>query len=133
MKILFISFLALNILFAGNYVVVTSQNSPITKLSKSAIKKIYLKKKLFYANQKLLPINLLAQDKIRMVFESRVLGMQREDINDYWIEQHYHGITPPITQKSYRSLSEFIKNVKGSIGYLSKRNVNKKMRVLYEF
>jgi len=125
--------LALNILFAGNYVVVTSQNSPITKLSKSAIKKIYLKKKLFYANQKLLPINLLAQDKIRMVFESRVLGMQREDINDYWIEQHYHGITPPITQKSYRSLSEFIKNVKGSIGYLSKRNVNKKMRVLYEF
>lgn len=125
--------MALNILFAGNYVVVTSQNSPITKLSKSAIKKIYLKKKLFYANQKLLPINLLAQDKIRMVFESRVLGMQREDINDYWIEQHYHGITPPITQKSYRSLSEFIKNVKGSIGYLSKRNVNKKMRVLYEF
>jgi len=125
--------LALNILFAGNYVVVTSQNSPITKLSKSAIKKIYLKKKLFYANQKLLPINLLAQDKIRMVFESRVLGMQREDINEYWIEQHYHGITPPITQKSYRSLSEFIKNVKGSIGYLSKRNVNKKMRVLYEF
>lgn len=126
--------MVINVLLAGNYVVVTSKNSSIpNKLSKRMIKKIYLKKRLFYKNQKLLPINLLAHNKIRMAFERSVLRMDREDINNYWIEQHYHGISPPITQKSYRSVNEFIKNVKGSIGYLNKRNINKKMKVLYEF
>lgn len=118
---------------SGDYVVVISQNSPIDKLSKRIIKDIYLKKRLFYNNQKLVPINLSAQNKIRMLFEKNVLNMQREDINNYWIEEHYHGVSPPITQKSDKSLKLFIKNVEGSLGYIEKNKIDNSIKVIYEF
>ncbi|KIM11677.1 MAG: hypothetical protein KU38_05735 [Sulfurovum sp. FS08-3] len=85
------------------------------------------------AGIKIVPINLFAQHDIRSKFEAVVLEMDREELNAYWIEQHYHGIRPPITQKSSKSLKAFLDGVEGSIGYLPKAQMDGTLRVLYEF
>jgi len=97
------------------------------------MKDIYLKKKEFIGGKKIIPVNLSAQDPIREKFEAQVLEMDREEINNYWIEQHYQGIRPPATQKSIKSLKAFVSNVEGSIGYISKKENDELMRILYEF
>ncbi len=120
-------------LIANEYVVVVSQQTPIHQISKSLLKDIYLKKKGFILDIKIVPINLLTQHAIRSKFEDAILGMDRDELNNYWIEQHYHGVRPPITQKSPQSLKAFLNSVKGSIGYLPKEQVGDELRVIYEF
>ncbi len=121
------------VLWGGDHVVVSSGKSGFRDLSKRALKDIYLKKKEFIDGRKVIPVNLSAQDPLRAKFEAEVLEMDREEINNYWIEQHYQGIRPPATQKSSKSLKAFVSNVEGSVGYLPKAENDELMRILYEF
>jgi ABC-type phosphate transport system substrate-binding protein len=133
MRILMTFLLLLSLIGANEYIVVLSKKSTITKLTKTQIRDIYLKKREFIESTKVVPINLLAHDTIRIAFEKRVLNIDREEINNYWIEQHYHGVRPPLTQKSTSSLKAFLLNVEGSIGYLKRAQKSDDMRVVYEF
>jgi len=133
MRIVVACLVLFSLISANEYIIVLSQKSTITQLSKTQIRDIYLKKREFIQSTKIIPINLSAQAPIRIAFEKRVLNMDREEINDYWIEQHYHGVRPPVIQKSTSSLKAFLLNVEGSIGYLHKAQKSDDMRVVYEF
>lgn len=132
MKILLILILTTS-LFANSFVVVISKESKVDKISKRVLKDIYLKKRTFIDDNEIVPINLEAQSEVRLSFEEEVLGMDRDEINNFWIEGHYKGITPPIVQKSEKGLKLFIKNVEGAIGYIKKEKVTKELKVIYEF
>jgi len=133
MRMAFVFLIFCSVVFASEYIIVLSQKSSITKLSKAQIRDIYLKKREFIQSTKLVAVNLASQDPIRIAFEQRVLSMDREEINEYWIEQHYRGVRPPVTQRSTSSMKAFLNNVEGSIGYLRKAQKPNNMRVVYEF
>lgn len=132
MKIILI--LILNIsLFADGYVIAISNSSKVDKVSKRILKDLYLKKRVFIDDNEIVPINLPPQSELRVDFEEEVLGMDREEINDFWINQHYQGITPPIVQRSPKGLKLFIKNVDGAIGYIKKDDLSEELKSIYEF
>ena len=134
MKLFIISLTLLSSsLFASGYVVVVNQNSKIFELSSKQIKDIFIMKRHFVANEKLIPVNIAAGEKSRMEFEKIVLKMNREKLNNYWIKQHFHGMRPPIVQSSLNSTKLFIKNVDGSIGYLPADVIDSELRVIFEF
>jgi hypothetical protein len=118
---------------AGEYAVVTASGSTIEPLSERFVKDIFLKKRTFYKETELLAVNLHPASPVRMAFEAKVLGMDRDAINEYWIVNHYKGIKPPLVQRSENGVREFLKNRPDSIGYLPKSALDESLKVLYEF
>jgi ABC-type phosphate transport system substrate-binding protein len=120
-------------LYAGQYAVVVNQKNKLDKISHKHIKDIFLKKRHFIDDQKMIALNVSASMPIRMAFEKKVLKMDRERLNIFWTKQHFQGISPPLTQSSIKSAKAFIKNVDGAIGYLPKKEIDETLKVLYEF
>lgn len=132
-SITIVGFLFASLLYAGDWVVVAATSFKNNSLTQKQVKDIFLKKKMFIDSQEVIPVNLPANEKGRSVFEEKLLGMDRTEIGNYWISQHYQGITPPLTQKSQAGVKAFLKNAKGAIGYIEKSQLDSDMKVLYEF
>jgi ABC-type phosphate transport system substrate-binding protein len=132
--IIFILLISFSIsLYAGEYAVVVNKKNSIDKISKKQLKNIFLKKKYYIGNQKVIAINISANMSLRMHFEKSILGMSRELLNKFWTKQHFHGVSPPSTQSSTKSIKLFVKNVDGAIGYLPKNLIDNSLKVVYEF
>lgn len=126
--------LLLNVtIVASDFAVVVNINSELSKLSKKQIKDIFLRKRHFVKGKKMVPVNISASSKLRLVFEKNVLKTNRDKLNRYWVKKHFQGISPPTVQSSDKAMSLFVKNVKGAIGYLPKNIVDSGLKVLYEF
>lgn len=121
------------VLFGSQFSVIVSKKAPFSTLSTQQVREIYLLKRHFVGDVKIIPINLVGQDESRSVFESAVLGMDRNRLNDYWVKQHFQGVTPPLTQPSFESIKAFVQNVEGSMGYLPSGMVDSTVKVVYEF
>ena len=119
--------------YAAEYSVVIDRQTHIEKLSLKQIKDIFMMRRHFVDGVNMVPVNISASSKLRSEFEKKVLKINRDKLNRYWVKQHFQGISPPIVQSSDNSMKLFIKNVKGAIGYLPSAVVNSDLRVLYEF
>ncbi|MFT5660093.1 MAG: ABC-type phosphate transport system substrate-binding protein [Sulfurimonas sp.] len=133
MKTLLLMFLLTGSLLSLEYAVVINVNSPITKLSKKQIKDIFIMKRHFVQETKLVPVNMSASSKVRENFEKKILKINREKLNRYWTKKHFQGIRPPVVQSSNVSVKLFIKNVNGAIGYLPLSSIDSGLKVLFEF
>ncbi|WP_345978809.1 hypothetical protein [Sulfurimonas sp. HSL3-2] len=133
MRVLFLIFIFSMTLTASEYAVITSSKSTISELSSKQVKDIFMMKLHYIDDVKVIPINASASAAIRQEFEKNVLKTDRQRLNNYWIKQHFQGISPPVTQPSIQSVKMFIKNVNGTIGYIPMDMVDPDVRVLYEF
>jgi len=120
-------------IYASKYAIVVNQKNKISKISKQQIKAIFLKKRHYIDDQKIIPVNISANSSVRLYFEKTILKMSRDDLNGFWTKQHFQGVTPPTTQSSGNSAKLFIKNVDGAIGYLPMNLIDKDIKVIYEF
>jgi hypothetical protein len=118
---------------AEKYAVVVSRNVQLDVLDQNKVKDIFLKKRSFGGSTRLVPVNLLGDEPVRRVFEEKILHMQRDELNRYWISNHFQGISPPTTQASLPSIKLFIKKVDGAIGYLPIEMVNEELKIIHEF
>jgi len=132
MKTLVLAVLATAIA-AADYSVVVSKKAPFSALSSQQIRDIYLQKRHSVGDKNVIAVNILGHDEVREIFETKILGMDRNRLNNYWIKQHFQGVTPPLTQSSFESVKTFILNVEGSIGYLPSEMVDSQLKVVYEF
>lgn len=133
MRSLILISLILTLSQAGEYAVVASAKSPIETLNIRFVKDIFLKKRTFYHDTQVIPVNLGASNPVRLVFEKEVLGMERDYINEYWIINHYKGVKPPLVQRSEMGIRAFVANQLNAVGYLRKELVDESVKVLYEF
>ena len=131
--ILLLLALQLSAVYAAEYAVVVAKSSPIEAMNAEKIRDVFLKKRTFDGGNKLLPVNLLGDESVRKQFEVKVLQMQRDEINRYWITNHFKGVSPPVTQASLVSIQKFIEKVDGAIGYLPKDMIDDNLKVVYEF
>ncbi|MDD3594995.1 hypothetical protein [Sulfuricurvum sp.] len=118
---------------AADYSVVISKKTAFSALSMQQIRDIYLQKRHSVGDKNAIAVNILGHDEVREIFETKVLGMDRNRLNTYWIKQHFQGVTPPLTQPSFESVKTFIVNVEGAIGYLPSDMVDSQLKVVYEF
>ena len=124
---------SVRVLSAQDYVVVVAKDSPITVDDAGKIREIFLKKRNFDNQTRVIPVNLLGEERVRKEFESEILQMNRDEINRYWITSHFQGVSPPTTQASLQSVKRFIQSVNGAIGYLPKDMVDAELKIIYEF
>ena len=132
-KVLILTFVLSISSFASEYVVVMNANSTVEKLSVKEIKNIFLMKKHFANDMKLIPVNSSATLKIRASFEKNVLHKNRNKLNKYWVKKHFQGIQPPVMQASVNAVKLFVQNVDGAIGYIPLKLLDSNLKVLYEF
>ena len=118
----------------GEYVVVVAAGESVGKqVSSATLSALFLKKRAFLEEMAVVPVNLSASDPVRLAFEKAVLEVPREELNDYWIEQHYRGVSPPVVQRSQNGVKAFLRNVPGAVGYIEKANLEPGLTVLHEF
>ena len=118
---------------ASEYALVMNTQSSIEKISLKQARDIFIMKRHFVNSVKVIPVNSAASLEIRNIFERKVLRMNRNKLNNYWIKQHFQGIQPPVVQSSLQSLKLFVKNVDGAIAYIPKGLLDNELKVLYEF
>lgn len=117
---------------AQKLVLVTQSQSPIDKLTQSQVRMIYLKKRRFWGDMKLVALNLPPQNDFRKTFENNILNMNTVQLDNYWIKEHYKGYRPPYRVETVESMILFIKKVEGAIGYIPINEVDKDLKVIYE-
>ena len=120
-------------LLGSQYVLIVSKKSGIGSLSTQQVKEIFLQKRHSIGSERVIPLNLLGQHESRILFESNVLGMDRDRLNNYWVKQHYEGVSPPLTQGSFESIKAFVQSVDGSIGCVPMSMVDSSVKAVYEF
>ncbi|WP_304543438.1 hypothetical protein [Sulfurimonas microaerophilic] len=132
-RTVFLISLTIALLQSAEYAVVVKADSQVNSISQNELCNLYLRRQNFIDNQKIIPINTLADNKGRIEFEQHVLQMQRRKLSKYWITQHFKGITPPSTVASFDAALLFVNNVEGAIAYIPVNMVNKTVKVLYEY
>jgi len=121
------------VLMGSQYALIISKKSDVNTLSTQQVKEIFMQKRHSIGNQRVIPLNLVGQHESRSLFESNVLGMDRDRLNNYWVKQHYEGISPPLTQGSFESIKVFVQSVDGAMGYVPSSMVDNNVKVVYEF
>ena len=115
------------------YSVIVNSNSQIDSIDKSQLRDLFLRKNSYINKQKIIPVNLLADNSARKAFESSILNMDRATLNTYWMSQYLKDIRPPLSKKSYNAVLIFVLNVDGAIGYIPSNMVDNRVRVINEF
>ena len=119
-------------LSAEPFVLITHPESPVETLTQSQARMIYLKKRRFWGETKLIALNLPPKNSLRQTFEQEVLKMNYTQLDNYWIKKHYNGHRPPYRVESVQSVLLFVKKVKGAIGYIPTSKVDAGVKVIYE-
>jgi hypothetical protein len=111
--------------------IITAASNPLTTLSLDNLKLIYLRKSLVNATGKRwIPVNLTVDDPLRRGFSLELFSQLPEDQEDYWNNQYFNGIMPPEVLASEEAVLQFVSITEGAIGYISKRKVDKRVKVL---
>jgi len=126
-------FVTVSMMEAAQYAVIIQADSSIEKVTKKQLRNLYLKRQNFLDNQKIIPINLLANNTGRLAFEQHVLTISRKKLSKYWIREHFKGIRPPSTVASFKAALVFVQKVQGAIAYIPIDMLNNKVKVLYEY
>ncbi len=64
------------------------------------------------------PVNLPAADPVRRAFTRILFGQRPEDMESYWNEQYYQGVSPPYVLASPAAVRRFVESTPGAIGYV---------------
>ncbi len=116
--------------YGEEILIIGNKNIPVNHLSLHEVKLIYLKKKLFIKNIKVVPVNLSPFNPLRKTFNRYILRMDDEQLILYWNTMYFNGIDPPVVLSSQRAVVEFVSKVKGGIGYITPKYLNGKVKVL---
>jgi ABC-type phosphate transport system substrate-binding protein len=133
LRVFFFLFLFIPLLHAENILVITNVSNSMEHVTKEELRKIYLKKRRFWKETKLNPLNLPPNDQHRQNFEKDILTMSAEKLDTYWMKQHYRGHRPPYRVESVKSMILFVKKVQGAIGYIPESQLVKGVKIIYRF
>jgi ABC-type phosphate transport system substrate-binding protein len=111
--------------------IIVPLSSGHTTLTKDELAAIYRRKRRYWAGPlPIEPVNLPATDRYRRAFSHLVLGQFPEEMEDYWNEQYFHGITPPYVVDSVEAALRFVEKTPGAIGYVPLCSADHRVAVL---
>ena len=119
-------------LFSLELAVVGDKNFPENNLSKQSIKAIFLDKKHFIGESKVLVMNHEHENPLRICFEKNILEKSEKSLERYWRKAYYQGKRPPKIVSSNEMLFLYLQSVQPSIGYVDfNATLDKELMVLY--
>jgi hypothetical protein len=101
-------------------------------LDADGLRAVFLRKRVWWRDkQPIIPINYPAGDALRVAFDSSVLGFNGLEAARYWIDVRIrHGLEAPMSISSPSLVQRVIKQLPGSIGYVSAGAVPAGVRVV---
>ena len=134
-KVFIILLLSLVELFSFELVVIGDKNFPESNLTRSEIKAIFLDKKRFINDKKILVMNHKVNHYVRLCFEKTVLEKQARSLERYWRKAYYQGKHPPKIVSSTNMLLLYLDSITPAIGYSDINDINttvdKEVSILY--
>ncbi|MCF6201505.1 MAG: hypothetical protein L3J42_05225 [Hydrogenimonas sp.] len=117
---------------ADKYAVVMNPNTKVKRLTKEQIRALYLDRRHFIGDTKVILLNLPFEHKIRDSFEKRILQKSKDELQREWMIAHFHGHRPPKVVESTDAMAKYILKVKGAIGYMSIEEAQKSgLKIVY--
>ena len=111
--------------------VIVARDAPTQTLDAGTLRDIYLKKIfLDTAGRKLVPVNLPADTPLREAFSQALFHTHSDELQDYWNQRYFHGITPPYVLASEDAVVRFVARTPGAIGYVAGCHVDGSVRVV---
>ena len=111
--------------------IVTQRNSEINNVSEETLKLVYLRKLLLdSAGVRWIPLNLPSSNELRQMFSQVLFKKRPDELEAYWNEQYFQGVTPPKVLASEEAILRFVAITPGAIGYVHQRNVDERVKVL---
>ncbi|MBI5041570.1 MAG: hypothetical protein HZB57_10365 [Gammaproteobacteria bacterium] len=109
--------------------VIVSRDASSQTLNEGTLRDIYLKK-IFLdgTGHKFIPLNLPADAPLREAFSRALFHQGTDQLQDYWNQNYFHGITPPYVLGSQDAVVRFVAQTPGAIGYVASCYVNPSVR-----
>lgn len=135
MRFFILFFFLVSLGYAKEYVVIANSALQTKDLTQESLRRIFLKKRHYIGEIKLVPLNQKPNSAIRRSFEQEILHMSRHRLKRYWTVEHYKGVRPPIPLSSDMSVIKFVQKVKGAIGYVDAAKIPKdaNVHILYSW
>lgn len=114
---------------AENIAVIVAKDAPEQTLDAGTLRDIYLKKiVLDAAGRRRVPVNLPADAPLREAFSQALFRKSSDELQDYWNQNYFHGITPPYVLASEDAVVRFVAQTPGAIGYVAGCHVTADVR-----
>jgi ABC-type phosphate transport system substrate-binding protein len=102
----------------------------IKALKKEDLALVFKRKKLYWSDgSKIQPVNLPASNLLRRAFSQAVLGATPEELEQYWNDRYFHGVSPPFVLGSEEAVLRFVAETPGAIGYVPLCGVDSRVTV----
>jgi hypothetical protein len=118
----------------ADLVVVVNRNSAIEHLSKDDVVNIFMGRyRQLPTGITAEPVDLALPQAEKARFYSLIVGKELSEIDSYWARLKFSGQRPrPRQSDSAEDLIEFISNSRGGIGYIDKRKLDKRVKVVLD-
>lgn len=112
-------------------VIVAAGELPLA-LGTTELAQLYRRQRQFAAGRRLQPVNLPAQHPLRRWFSQQLLGASPQEMEGYWRDLYFDGVTPPFVLASEEAVIRFVAATPGAIGYVCASWVDRRVRVLLQ-
>ncbi len=131
-KIILFLILLLVSLSSTELVVIANKDFPKKELSLYEVQAIFLDKRDFFNEKRVLVMNFESGNPLRSCFEKKILKKSKRSLERYWKRAYYQGMRPPKVVKSFKMLFSYLSRVSPSIGYSDKNHtIDSNVTILY--
>jgi hypothetical protein len=119
-------------LFSKELVVIANKEFHKDSLTQHEIQDIFLDKRHFIDEEKILAMNFEGSNTLRDCFEKNILKKSKRSLERYWRKAYYEGKRPPKIIKSMSMLFSYLYSVATSIVYSTSDDViHSNVTILY--
>jgi hypothetical protein len=105
--------------------------APHHAIAANELSLIYWRKKLYSeGGQRLHPVNLHAENPLRLTFSKVVLESLPKEQTDYWNGLYFHGVSPPRSLLTEEAVIRYVEENQGGIGYINGCNVDNRVTAI---
>jgi len=116
---------------AGPMLAIVAPKSADFHYSKDDLANIFRRRLRFStAGETLVPVNLPLANPIRIAFSRSVYDLFPEDMEAYWNERYFHGVSPPHVVASVEAMLRFVAGTPNAIGYVLDCQVDDRVEVI---
>ena len=120
-------------LFASNEIaVIASPDTASGTMTAVRLRGIYLRK-LFLDDEghPFIPVNLPPDNLLRRGFAEALLNKSTEQLQDYWNQRYFQGVTPPFVLDSQEAVIQFVAHTPGAVGYIAACRLDARVRKVF--
>ena len=111
-------------LHAEQVAVIVNKDGPLSHLSKTEIRGIYLGESRFVGGMPVRPIQY-PEGQVKDAFLLNIIGMSAKDYKLYWVKKLFQeGLTPPLVKTEPTEIMNAVREDPWGIGYLPKDFTN---------